>query len=399
MMQETASRMFRYDAIAADGRRDRGTLAAPNAQRALRILKDRGLLPLDVSPSSSWSVRTMSDREAAAGLQSLAELVATGMPVSRAVAVFGAVAPSAWQARLPLVTESLRSGTKLSAALAALPKPLPAGSIAVISAGEHGDGLASGLARAAELLEDSAAARAELFNALAYPALLAIAGAGSVLMLVTVILPKFSAILADLGQSLPPATRALMSVAQVVEIAGPTLLVVMTATAAVGWWWIQTSDGAAAWQELLLGLPVVGTIRRNTAVARTCASAAALIASGVRLPEAWRLAADAAGDRAMQKRLLSARRSIVAGSTIWRACADSDALTPTAVQLVRVGEESGQLAAMLDRSARIHRGEALRKTRLLIRFLEPALIIGFAAIIGGVAAALFQAMYAIRPAS
>ncbi|MGH7719757.1 MAG: type II secretion system F family protein, partial [Gemmatimonadaceae bacterium] len=150
--------------------------------------------------------------------------------------------------------------------------------------------------------------------------------------------------------------------------------------------------------ELLLWLPLLGSYRQSAATARTAASLAALLESGVPLAAALPHAARACGDAAISVRLLAARSAIMTGVGVAAAFAAANALTPTGVRLAKAGEETGRLGAMLAHAARIEDDHASTLLRSAVRLLEPGLILFFGGVIALVAAALLQAVYAVRPA-
>jgi general secretion pathway protein F len=142
---------------------------------------------------------------------------------------------------------------------------------------------------------------------------------------------------------------------------------------------------------------VIGKIRRSAATARVCAALSALLQSGVALSSALTHAAHAAGDAAIQDRVLAARTSVIAGVRPSAAFLTENALTPTASRLVRAGEETGALVPMLAHAARLENERATDRVRSAVRLLEPTLILAFGGLVALVAAALLQAIYSVRP--
>jgi type II secretory pathway component PulF len=224
-----------------------------------------------------------------------------------------------------------------------------------------------------------------------------VAGAGAVVLLVGVVLPRFAAILNDLGQALPPSTQIVLSAAQIFRTAAiPGALVLITATMLIRAW-STSPNGRPHWHAWLLSLPILGRVRRSSATARYAHALSALLESGVPAGTALRSAADAAGDAAIGARLLRARDRVVHGESIAAALTAEDASTPTTIRLVRAGEESGRLAELLAHAATIEQERAERSVKNAVRLLEPALILAFGGLVAFVAAALLQAVYSVRP--
>jgi type II secretory pathway component PulF len=247
------------------------------------------------------------------------------------------------------------------------------------------------------LMEEAAAIRGAIRGALAYPLVLAVAGTASVAVLVGVVIPRFAAILSDLGQTLPPSTRFVLYASTVVRAAWlPSLfgaLIVLSVWRA----WVQTLRGAQRWHSVMLAVPFVGNVRRSAATARACAALAALLESGVPLAAALTHGAKASGDAAISSRMLEVRNAVIAGSRLSTALVAQSAVTDVAVRLVRAGEETGSLASMFSHAARLESERASDRVRAGVRLLEPSLILVFGAVVALVAAALLQAIYSVRP--
>ncbi len=390
---------FRYRAARSDGTIELGTVTAPSAEAASTLVAARGAWVLDVRADARASTRRASlpVADLALGLRLLASFLESGLPMSRALAALEDVAPESWAAVLPRLRDAVREGQSLAGALAEAPVAVPPVVIGILRAGEAGSGLARAVRRAAELTERQAATRAAVRAALAYPFILAGAGIASVALLVGVVLPRFAAILTDLGQRLPATTRIVLGVTQVVRVAAiPGALVL--AAAFIAWRvWAETPAGGRAWHAWLLTLPIVGPIRRAAATGRFAAALAALLESGVPAAAALRSSAEACGDAAVGARLLAARELVIHGQSIAAALRTENATTLTALRLVRAGEESGRLAEMLQHAATLEAERAERAVKAAVRLLEPALIIAFGGLVAFVAAALLQAVYSVRP--
>jgi general secretion pathway protein F len=390
---------YRYRAARQDGALELGVLTAGTRAAASEALAARGLFPLELAPAreEESTRQRLATAELALGFRLLATLLESGLPMARALAVFPELAPPRWQVALPTMQAAIREGASLGAALARGPLSIPPVVIGLIAAGESGSGVAPAVRRAAELLEETAATRAAIRSALAYPLVLALAGTTSVALLVGVVLPRFGAILADLGQTLPPTTRFVLTAAHVARAGALPAGLLLVLLLALWRAWVATDAGRARWHALLLAVPALGPVRRAQATARSCAALAALVESGVPLASALRQAAPATGDAALTARLLIAREAIVVGQRPSAAFQAADVLTPVAVRLVRAGEETGRLAQMLGHAARLEREFATARVQRAVRLLEPALILIFAGLVALVAAALLQALYSVRP--
>lgn len=389
---------FAYRAARPDGAIERGTVSAESVHRARRSLAAQGLWPVEVKETHASRGRRLSTEHLALGMRVLATLLKSGLTAGRALTVMPELVPAPWHAALQQMALSVREGSSLAGAMATCDLAIPPVAIAMLGASEEAGALAAGASRVAEMCERLAATRSAIRSSLAYPAVLALAGTASIGLLVTVVLPRFAGIVGDLGQSLPPTTRAVLDVAAMFRVGVlPAVLLGVVAVVTLRAW-KATSAGAIQWHALLLRTPFVGVVRRSIATSRACESMAALLMSGVPTAAAFTHAASASGDAAIQARLLRARDAVIAGERPSNAIQQQDAMTIVATQLLRVGEEAGTLAAMLAHAARVEGERARERVVNAVRLLEPALILIFAGVVAFVAAALLQAIYSIRPA-
>lgn len=395
----TAVMSYAYRAARSDGVIEIGAVSAESRAAAGRSLTARGLFPLEVrlEADDSRGGPRISLRDLAVGFRILATLLDAELPMTRALTVMPDLAPPSWHTVLPSIQQFVREGASLSAALTQSRLRLSPAVGGMLAAGDAGSGMAHSVRRAAEFLENAAATRAAVWNALAYPVVLMVAAIVSTVLLIGVVLPRFAEMLNDLGQTLPPVTRLVLSTANAVRAAAlPGAVVVLIS---LGAWraWVATEAGAQRWHTVLLALPVIGAVRHASGTARTCTAVAALLESGVPLAAALAHAARASGDTALAERLRIARERIVIGARPSAAFSDTATLTPTACRLTRAGEESGNLRAMLSHAAALENERATQLVKNAVRLLEPTLLLLFGGLVAVVAAALLQALYSVRP--
>ncbi|PYO69988.1 MAG: hypothetical protein DMD37_05080 [Gemmatimonadetes bacterium] len=390
---------FRYQAARDDGALVRGVIESTSTSDAAAVLSARGLYPVSVEESPTPDTWHLSPRISAQHLatvfQSLASLVEAGVPLEKALRATQPLATGKLGEALERVGARVREGASLGTALAQEHGLFSGVTVGLVRAGERGVGLDRALQQAALQLEREAETVAKLRAALAYPMLLAVVGTISAGVIMLFVVPRFVALLSDLGQALPVATRILIGVSATARRFG----LVIGAGACIG-----TVAGTrliaarrAVWHGWLLSLPVVGPIRHALATARACRTLSALLGTGTPALAALQIARDAAGDEAVGARLDAARSPVAEGGALSNALEATGAMTPGALQLARIGEGSGRLAPLLAKAAELEEREAERRLKTLVTFVEPALILMFAALVAFVAAALLQAVYSLRP--
>jgi len=390
---------FRYRAARTDGAIVDGFIDAPTAAQAGIVIADRGLFPISILPAevAAGARRAASRRDLAIVFQSIATLVSAGVPLERAVASSEALARGALRDTIADARTRLQQGDGLAQAFGAAGGVVPGIVLGMLRAGERGSQLPLALEQVAKHLEQEAELVARVRQALAYPLLLAVVGVVSVLVIGTVIVPRFADLLGDLGQELPPATRVLLVGSRLLSHYWFLLIPAVAGVVALAIEVMRRPVSRLRIEEALLAAPFVGPLRLALATSRIARALSGMLAAGMPLLAALDAAGDASGDLAVTARLGHARERVTAGAPLTASLEREAALTPGALQLFQVGESSGRLAAMAGRAGDLAAQEAERGLRGLLTLVEPALIVAFGGLVAFVAAALLQAVYSIRP--
>jgi len=390
---------FRYRAARADGGIVEGLVDASSASQASATVTERGLFPLTVTPAAAaeTSGRPASRRDLAIVFQSVAALVSAGVPLERAVASSEALARGALRDTLAAARRRLREGEAFAAALSAAHGVVPGIVLGMLLAGERGSQLPLALAHVAAHLEQEAELVARVRQAVAYPLLLAVVGVASILVIGTVIVPRFGELLGDLGQELPPATRVLLVASRILSHYWFLLVPAAAGLVGLGVEAVRRPGTRRRIEDALLVAPLIGPVRLALATARIARALGGMLAAGMPLLPSLDAAAEAAGDGAAATRLTRARERVAAGAPLAVSLEREGALAPSALQLIQVGESSGRLADMARRAGDLAAQEAERGLKTLVTLVEPALIVAFGGLVAFVAAALLQAVYTIRP--
>lgn len=391
---------FQFRAVRHDGGAFSGSLSAETPDQAKAVLIARELHPLMIELQHSRlppAQGRVSRRELAMLFRTLASLTVVGVPLDRAVAASRAMVSERLAPSLKDIQDGLAAGLGLSAALEKSRSSFPSLVLGMLRAGEHGGQLAAALEETAAHLEGEAELQSRLYQALAYPCILAVAGLVSVVVIIGVILPRFADLLRDAGNTLPPTTKLLLSAGEFARHSW--LLLVLSTVILVGLVAHGLSKPRVRLRvlEWLLAVPLVGAVMHALATARVTRALGSTLGSGMALLPALMAASEAAGNDAIRARLERVEQRISRGEPLASAFALEDALTPSAMQLVAVGEASGRLAFMTSRAGSLAALEAERSLKLLVGLLEPALVVAFGALVALVAAALLQAVYGLRP--
>lgn len=401
MARQPAMRQFRYRAVAPNGSVRTGLLVAASAPSADLALHRQGLSPIELTEATErrWRWSKPTRKELALAVGSVASLVEASAPLRVALETAEALAPgTTLRAALAGIRQDVIEGQTLFHSLERSGILAPS-MLGVIKAGEQAGRLESALVEAAALLEHEAAAAARLQRALTYPAILLVTGVISIALISVVVVPRFAALLSDVGRDLPPATRLLLAITTGLRAHGPLLLVGVAGAAVAGWRWSQAASARAVVHRVLLALPVIGRFRIATATARLTRALGGALRAGAPLLPALEITRAGLADRGVRRRLERAIPQVAGGSNLTGVLSAERVVAASVVPLIGLGEANGRLADMLLRASEVASAEADRLLDTAITLIEPCLVLALGSLIAFVAAAMFQAVYSLGPGS
>lgn len=381
---------FTYRAAGPDGRAVRGELAAADLASARRTLREQGLYPLslreDTRPGSS--VPAGAAQWVTAFTHHLADLLESGLDLDRALGALARMAPGRWQPLLVALRAEVQGGAGLADALGHFPGPFPPSYTGLVRAGEAAGNLETVLRRLAAYREEEEGIRNYLRTAMVYPALVAVASAGASAVMLGFVVPRFAGLFRQFHQTLPWPTRVVVALGSSVAGYWPFWLLGAVALTGGGWAWSRSTGGRRALTRLLERLPGVGAIRRDLRVARFARSSAMLLGSGLTLSRALGVLREAEPSPELRGALGAVREKVEGGRPLAAALAEQGLFPGLAVEMLAVGEETGNLENAFGRVAELFRGEARERTRRLLALVEPLLILTMAGLVGLVVAAM-----------
>jgi type IV pilus assembly protein PilC len=398
------SDVFAYEARNRSGGFISGTLAAATRSEAIDALSSRSL-------AITALVRANSPRGILAGLRTaatpagptrialfrgLATLTRAGVALRRAIEIVAEQCRSErFQESLAGVAVELERGVRFSEALRRYPHEFPEIVSALVRAGEVGGALDEALERVAELLERGHALQRQVVAALAYPTVVASVALGLISVLVAGVVPEMASMLRGFNTPLPPATTALLAVADALR--DPAFLLgILAATAAFGilvFLTLRTPKGAAVADRVRFGLPLLGPLARRTDVAACARTFGTMLHCGVPLAAALESAGSMTRSPRLRAVFASVGEAVALGQRIAPVFASSDLFDPLFVGLVRAGEEGGALDALLLRAADHLESEVRSAAATLAAVVEPVLIVVLGGVVAAIAAAVLVPLY------
>ena len=348
-----------------------------------------------IGPSSRITQRDLS-----LFTHSLARLLRAGLSLAEAVRLAAAVPGGAMMALAEELCAEIRAGAGLSAAMERCDTSQPPVFNTVYRAMTHAAEASGALPESLQRLADYTGKADQLSqsvrSALIYPALLLGAAFLSLLILIVVVIPRFEALFAGLEQDIPLVTRLIIGGASMLRSYGWLFL---AAGLAGFFYWrrqMQTTGFRLAQDAFLLRLPQIGPIMGKIILERVARSLSELLGNGVTLPQALTLSSGIAENHLYRTALLRTAGRVREGESLYDALAESGVFPELMLQLVRVGEESSGLAAMLAHLADIFALDAEAAARRLITLLEPALVILIGVVMAVIIMGLMSAITGIN---
>jgi general secretion pathway protein F len=399
---------FRWSALNG-GEVVHGVMEAPDRRAVVEKLQRQGQIVLRAEPAGSRkSLGELLQIEIGGGrgldkgslaelTRELATMLAAGQDLDRALRfVAENIESSRARAILGTIRDKVRAGSSLAAALAAEPKSFPRLYTGLVRAGEAGGALAATLERLATLLERERSLSSSLRSALVYPALLVVAAGLSIVLLLEFVLPQFTPIFAEAGAKLPLPARLLMALGNGLGAAGPWLLIALTGGVLFARQMLLRPAYRLRADRLLLFLPVVGKLMRETAAARLTRTLGNLLQNGVPLISALDIAKEAVGNLAVAAAVEEAARAAKGGAGLARSLGASGLLPVRTIHLLQLGEEAAQLAGMALRAAEIHDEQARLLMQRLVSLAVPVITITMGLIVAAIISALVTAMLSLN---
>ena len=384
---------FAYTARGLDGNDVTGLLKAASRRDALNALSDRSLFPLtvedqDAVPSVSKRLDLKSRRRVRAEqvancLTQLSDLLHNGVPLLTALTLLAEQSPHpTLQTVMTQVRDQVADGTSLEEAVAQHPQIFSELTISMIRAGSEGAFLEEALNRVASFLELQEELKGQVKGAMAYPVFLMIGGIVVTMVLIIFFVPKFEGLFERLeqqGSGLPTPTVMLLFLSDFLVKYGWLTLAPIVAIVLGVRRLLQTERGIYLADRWKLRLPIAGKIFHDSAVSRFCRVLGTLLRNGVPILKSLRISSGSVGNRLLAEAIRDSAENISSGQTLSAPLSECGLIPRQTMAMIRVAEESNTLDTVLINIADGIDKRIARQLTLMVRFIEPVMLV----IIGG----------------
>ena len=390
---------FSYVARDSSGNRVKGRLDAASEAAALNDLATRGLAPVRVDAAQAVRVRggRVSVRQLARAYQQLADLLRAGVPLLKALQLLGRGRSNPRLSQVMAgIADEIAQGERLADAMSRHPRIFPSVQVAMVRAGERGGFLEQVMARLGTFLVHQADVRARVVGNLIYPMVLLVVGMGVVLAALVFFVPKFKDYYKKV--ELPVPTKILLGLSDALVYWWP-LMLFLAAILAVGVVWARRNarmQRIAA--DAIITLPVIGPLLRGIAAARFARTLGTLVENGIPMIAAMQISRDAAGHPALAEAIDHAIEAVRSGESLARPLSASGFLEEDVIEMVSVGESANNLAHVLLTVADSLESRTDRMLAVLIRLMEPALLLTLAGVVFFIFLALIVPMMRLSSA-
>lgn len=404
---------FHYEAVSASGQRSTGSLEASDRGEAVRKLARQGLQPFSVRAADAKTAAKVQARDAKsaktakAGTKSkapakpatatikisragviqfteeLCDLLTAGLQLESALHAMEGRSEKVMQTLASRLRERVRDGVPFSAALHQVCPSFDELYCNLVAAGEASGSLGSILNRQARYLNQMEALRAKVASAMIYPAFIVVSGVALFIVMITYLLPKLAHLVENSGKGVPPMVETLLSLSDFLK----------------AWWWLlliflvlgiiavhvlfQDKGRLAWWHRVQLNIPAIGAVLRTNFEVQFLETMGNLLKNGMPLNRAVELVRKATMNLFLRGRITTVEAMVADGGSLSRALEKTGVARPLVVDMVRVGEQTGEMADALEKAAERFDRQLAKVIERVSALIQPVIMLVIAVLVGG----------------
>ncbi|HUY62405.1 MAG TPA: type II secretion system F family protein [Candidatus Paceibacterota bacterium] len=399
--------LFTYHAIDQDGHERDGSIEAPSQEVAVSALQRRNLIISKIESGEKRSVLQMDipflNRVSNKDVVILSRQISTLFEAQvSALRVFRLLAAEVTNKRLAdvlsVVGDDLQGGSSISKALARHPEVFSVFYVNMVRAGEESGKLSETFVYLADYLDRSYEVMSKAENALIYPIFVVAVFFGVMGLMLTLVIPKISAVLIDSGTQVPLYTRIIIGFSNFLVEYGIFILIGLIALGFYLWQMRKTERGKLILDTLKISTPYVGDLYKKLYLARIADNFSTMLMSGVSVIEALEISASVVGNAAYAAALIDIELDVKGGSSIASAMSKHPEMPGIMVAMTRVGEETGELGKILTTLAKFYSREVTNSVDTLVGLIEPIMIVMLGVGVGVLLAAVLMPIYNLASA-
>lgn len=397
--------LFTYKAINSLGETEEGIRDALNEQVLIAALQSEGYIPIRVAPANSRSFlglgakqSKLSQKDIALLTGELATLLGSGLPLDKSLLVLMDLTEDNERLSklIARILDKVKGGASLADSLEQQAGVFTKFYLNMIRAGEAGGSLDEVLTRMSDYLERSQELKDTVSTALIYPAILLVMSLASLFVMLTFVVPQFTEMFESAGKALPVSTQIVVGLANWLQSYWWVLLAVFVSISS--YMKLQLADPIRkkVWDGRFLKLPLAGTIIINKETANISRTLGTLLGNGVSILSALVIVRETVDNLVLAAAIADAEEQLKQGKHLSDALLEKRLFPKMAMQMVKMGEETGRLEEMLLRVANIYDKQLRVAIQRLLAFIEPTLIISLGLMIAGIIVSILLAILSVN---
>lgn len=400
--------LFSYKAVDASGRPVTGSIEALNIEVAINALQRRNLTLGTIVPAPGKSLlkRDITFWKHIGGkdivilsrqIATLFEAQVSALRIFRLLAI--EINHPVLRQVLVSVSDDIQGGSSISKALSKHPAAFSSFYVSMVRSGEEAGKLDQTFKFLADYLERTYEVTSKAKNALVYPIFVVITFVAVMILMFTTVIPSISTILLESGQTIPVYTKIVLGISIFLVNYGWFLLIFLIVVALFLWRFAKTPNGRYAFSELKIQIPYIGNLYRKLYLSRIADNMTTQLSAAIPIIRALEITAEVVDNAVFEGAVAAAADEVKGGSSIADAFSKSPVIPGIMIQMIKVGEESGELGNILETMARFYRREVANAVDTLVSLIEPALIILLGLGVGFLLAAVLIPIYSIAGGS
>ncbi|MFA5000791.1 MAG: type II secretion system F family protein [Candidatus Paceibacterota bacterium] len=377
--------LFIYKTVDKNGAEQAGSIEAPSVDLAISALQRRGQIIVSIKPEevvkgfASFNLpffRRVKTKEIVMLSRQIATLFEAKVSVLSTFRLLSSEVDNPFlRSALVEVTDDIKGGIPISAAMAKHPKVFSNFYVNMVRSGEESGKLSEAFTYLADYMDRTYALTSRATNALIYPAFVVISFVVVMILMVVFVIPRLSDILLETGQELPIYTKIVIGFSDFATMFAIPIIVLLGLLFAYLSRYVKTAKGQLAWSRFKISIPYVGTLYRKLYLARIADNMNTMLSSGIAMVRALEITGEVVGNEVYHQILVEAADAVKAGSSISDIFSRYDEVPGVMVQMIKVGEESGRLGFVLDKLSKFYEREVNNEVDTLVGLIEPAMIV------------------------
>ncbi|MFW6028623.1 MAG: type II secretion system F family protein [Halanaerobiales bacterium] len=393
--------IYSYKAIASDGKNKKGTIEANSRDSAIMMLKDSGLVPLDVNEQGVLQKdldfnfgKLVKPKDLSLFCRQFVGVLNAGVTVLSALDLMSQQTENKYLRKaITEVHVSVEKGESLASAMSQHPKIFPSLLINMVEAGELTGSLELSFKRMAIQFEKDAKIKQTVKKAVTYPILVSVVAVIVVTVLITFVVPTFISMFQQMDAELPTLTKVLLGISDFIKEKWWLLLIIITGIIVGLKVFGRTEQGKEFFGNLMLKLPLFGKLTIKVSAARFTRTLSTLLASGISLLDALEIVSKVITNHSVSQHIIEAREQVSRGVPLSKPIKEKGIMPPMVTHMVKIGEDTGSLEEVLNKVADVYDEEVETTVTQLMTLMEPAIIIVLASIVLFILLSIVQPMF------